>query len=347
MKNKFLPLVLLLTFAAAVSLSAQDMAVATVRLEKTEPISGKQLQQTVSALETQQGRTFTTEEKKAVLKQLIDQVLIIQAAEADRAISVTPEEVQQAGMRLLSQQLQSIGAIPPGAVLTDKNQYRQVIEQQGISVADYEKTVRNQILAEKYITSRDQAGFQSIGKATETEINNEYQKRVSEFVVSDSVWFNHIFFETKGLAPADVRAKQTKAADVQKRLMNTGVTFASLVASESEDQASKARGGLIGPLMKGDYVAEQLYGPDFIDSVFKLDVGAVSDVLKSNVGYHIVKISEKRAAQLLPKEDPEVRAYLEQIIYASKYQRKFDEVTRKVIAELEARATINYFGEYR
>lgn len=336
-----------LVFFAVVSLAAQDMAVATVRLEKTEPISNRQLDQTIQAIEQQQGRTLNDTERKEVLDQLIDQVLIIQAAEADRNIIVTDEEVEQASMRLLSQQLQSMGAIPPGAVLTDKIQYRQVVEQQGVSIQEYEKTVRNQLLAEKYITSSDQASFQAIGPATEAELNAEYQRRVSEFVVSDSVWFNQIFFNTSNSTPAEVRAKNEKAREVYRRLMNSPATFAELVASESEDDVSKARGGLIGPVMKGDFVAEQLYGADFMNKVFTIDVGKVSDVLKSNVGYHIVQITEKKAAQLLPKEDTEVRSYLEQIIYAGKYQQKFDEVTRTAIAELRGRSTINYFGDYR
>ncbi len=336
-----------LVILAAVSVTAQDMAVATVRLEKTEPISGNQLTQTIQAIEQQQGRALGDVEKKEVLNQLVDQVLVIQAAEADRNVIVTDEEVEQAGMRLLSQQLQGMGAIPPGAVLTDEVQYKQVVEQQGVSIQEYEKTVRNQLLAEKYITSSNQAVFQAIGPASEVELNAEYQRRVSEFVVSDSVWFNHIFFETQGASPADVRGKEEKAREVYRRLMNSSATFAELVASESEDSVSKARGGLIGPVMKGDAVAEQLYGIDFMNKLFVMNVSDVSDVLKSNVGYHVVQITEKKAAQLLPKDDAEVRSYLEQIIYAAKYQQKFDEATQTVVAALRARATINYFGDYR
>jgi peptidyl-prolyl cis-trans isomerase D len=129
--------------------------------------------------------------------------------------------------------------------------------------------------------------------------------------------------------------------------MNTPATFSELVASESEDEASKARGGLIGPVMKGDAVAEQLYGSDFMETLFSMDVGETSEVLKSNVGYHIVQLTEKKAAQLLPKDDPEVRNYLEQIIYARKYQIKFDQVASVLVEELRDRATINYLGEYR
>ncbi len=338
---------IVLVFSAAFTLAAQDMAVATVRLEKTEPVSGQQLEKTIQAIEQQQGRSLSNEDKKAVLNQMIDQVLVIQAAEADKNIQISNEEVEQAGMRLLSQQLQSMGAIPPGAQLTDKQQYKQVVEQQGLSIEEYESTIRNQLLAEKFITSSDPASFQAIGPASADELNTEYQRRVSEFVVSDSVWFNHIFFNVKDLSPADARAKYETAQEVHRRLLNTSVTFAELVASESEDNVSKGRGGLIGPVMKGDTVAEQLYGNDFMTKLFTMNVGDISDVMKSNVGYHILQITEKKAAQLLPKDDPEVRSYLEQILYAAKYQKTFDEVTQKTISGLRDRATINYFGEYR
>ncbi len=338
---------IILVFSAAFTLAAQDMAVATVRLEKTEPVSGRQLEKTIQAIEQQQGRSLSDEEKKAVLDQMIDQILVIQAADADRNLQISDEEVEQAGMRLLSQQLQSMGAIPPGAQLTDKQQYIQVVEQQGLSIEEYESTIRNQLLAEKFITSSDPASFQAIGPASADELNTEYQRRVSEFVVSDSVWFNHIFFNTKDLSPSDARAKNESAQEVHRRLLNTSVTFAELVASESEDNVSKGRGGLIGPVMKGDAVAEQLYGNVFMAELFTMNVGDISDVMKSNVGYHILQITEKKAAQLLPQDDSEVRSYLEQILYAAKYQKTFDEVTQQTIAGLRDRATINYFGEYR
>jgi len=323
------------------------MAAATVRLERTEPISSKQMQQAFTVLEQQLGRSLSTDEKKEVLDQVIDQMLIVQAAEADKSIIISDDDVRQAAIRLLSQQLQSVGAIPPGAILTDDQQYRQVIEQQGANVEEFEKTVREQLLAEKYILSRDQVAFQNIDTASPEELSAEYQRNIEEFVVRDSVWFKHIFFETKGLAVDESRTKQAKAVEVHRRLMNSSATFTDLVRLESDDEASRTRDGLIGPLMEGDQVSMQLYGSDFIAQVFSLDVGDVSEVLKSNLGYHIVEITKKRSAQLLPEDDPEVKAYLEQVVYASKYQKKFEEVIQRVIKELRERAVINYFGDYQ
>ena len=329
------------------SLGAQDMAIATVRLNKTEPISKSKFDQTVAALEQGQGRSLTADEKKDVLDQMIDQKLVIQAAEADRTVTVSDEDVIKAGMQIVSQQLQSVGAIPPGAVLTDRMQFRQVIEQQGGNYDEFIRTVYEQLLAEKYITTTRQSDFQSIPPATRQELEAEYQRRVNEFVVSDSVWFDQIFFKTHQLSPEEARAKAARAREVHRLLMNTPATFSDLVASDSDDPISKARGGRVGPVMKGDSSMEKLYGADFMAKVFALDVGAISDVLQSNVGYHIIQMKEKRSAQLLPLDDPDVKSYLEQIVYAGKYQVKFAQVTQEVVDSLRSRATINYTGEIR
>ncbi|VDB00522.1 hypothetical protein S1OALGB6SA_1604 [Olavius algarvensis spirochete endosymbiont] len=345
MKRNFLTgaLASLVIFGSA----AQDMAVATVRLEKTEPISGHQLDKTIQVIEQQQSRALTTEEKKVVLDQLIDQVILLQAAASDKKVNVSDAEVEQAGMALLSQQLIVLGYIPPGAVLTDKEQYRQVVEEQGISLEEYEETVRDQLLVEKYISLNNEETLKSIPAPTEESLSNEYQRRLSEFLIKDSVWFNHIFFDTSESDPEGSRAKNEKAKNTYNRLINSSATFEELVISESEDEVSKFRGGIIGPVMAGDEIADQLYGSEFIANIFSLKVGEISKVLKSNLGYHIVQIAEKKPAQLLPENDSEVRSYLEKVVYAAQYQEVFERVAQVTIAELRKRATINYFGDYK
>lgn|GEM_PF-676175 len=346
MRRGFLTGALASLFVSA--LAAQDMAVATVRLERTEPISSHKLDRIIKTIEQQQGRTLTMAEKKAVLNQLIDEVIILQAAEADSKVSVSPADIEEAGMTLLSQQLALLGYLPPGAVLTDKQQYRQVVEEQGISVEEYEKTVHDQLLVERYIALNNEETFKSIPPATEEELSSEYQRRLSEFVIKDSVWFSHIFFDTTGSSGSEESgAKSEKAREVYNRLINTSATFEELVISESEDLDFRVRGKSVGPVMAGDEVVDQLYGSEFIASIFDLEVGEVSKVLKSNLGYHIVKITEKKPAQLLPEDNSEVRSYLKNVIYAAQYQKVFDRVAREAIAGLKERATINYFGDYK
>ena len=340
---KFSALLLLSAF----SLGAQDMAVATVRYKRTEPVSSRQLNDIIEVMEEQQGKKLSQSEKKEVLDQLIDEIIVLQAAEADRTIKVIPKEIEEAGIRILSQQLIAVGALPPGAVLTDKEQYKAIIERQNMTLKEFEDTIRRRLLTEKFISSQGKDEFTAIQPANAEEMEVEYQKRVQEFVVSDSVWFKQVFFDIRTSSPAELAEKRAKAEEIQRSIVNGAGTFADMVESKSEDPLSKSRGGLIGPVMKGDELTEQLYGNEFVNTLFNLKLQETSKVLKSKIGYHIVMITEKKAAQLLPKDSPEVKSYLEQLVYAQKFQKKFLEITERVVKDLRKQSTINYFGEYK
>lgn len=335
-----------LTLVTVGGLFAQDRAVVTVRNTKTEAIAESELNYNISVLEQQAGTALPQAQKKLILEQMIDGILLVQEAEADRSITASGEEISQASMGLLSQQLQMAGEIPPGAMITDQSMYLQIAAQAGINVAEFESTVRKQILVEKLVAAREAEALRNIPRPTEAELSVEYQKRIQEFVMADSVWFKQIFFRTQGLSTEDARAKGEKARDVYRRLMNTSVSFEELVAGESEDEQSRATGGETGPIMQGDPLALQIFGLAFVDRVFAMGIGETSEPIQSAAGYHIVRITRKESAQLLPQTDPEVRAYLERAVYAMKFQIAFDEARSRIAESIRETATIRYIGEY-
>jgi peptidyl-prolyl cis-trans isomerase C len=65
--------------------------------------------------------------------------------------------------------------------------------------------------------------------------------------------------------------------------LNQGVSFEDLALKYSIDQASGAKGGDLGRFGKGDFK------PDFEQAVFRLKVGEVSGIIKTDLGYHIIK----------------------------------------------------------
>ncbi len=343
--RKILILVLLLSLATT-GLFAQNVAAATVRLLKTEPISSSELIANIAEAERQYGQAMLQEQKKQILEEMINTMLLVQEAEGDKTIVVTGDEVSQNSMRLLSQQLQMAGGLAPGAIITDRATYLQIASQTNLNINDFEAMVRKQTLAEKLIMTRGADKFNSIGSATDSELSEIYQEHVQEFVMSDSVWFNHIFFDIQGLSPELVRSKADKAKDVYRTLMNTSVTFGELVVQESEDETSKGTGGLTGPIMKGEPISQQVFGQEFLNTVFSLDVGDVSEPLLSGRGYHIVEITRKEPARLLTQDEPEVRQYLDSLAKADKYQMTFEEVRDDLLVDLRDRATVRYIGEY-
>ncbi len=86
------------------------------------------------------------------------------------------------------------------------------------------------------------------------------------------------------------RALKT-AQDIVARLKADPTKFAEIAKNESEDPESAARGGELG------YVVRGVAPPDFDKAVFSLPVGEISEPILTDVGYNIVRVSEKRAAE--------------------------------------------------
>jgi parvulin-like peptidyl-prolyl isomerase len=105
--------------------------------------------------------------------------------------------------------------------------------------------------------------------------------------------------------------------------------------------------------MRQDGNSRQLLGQDFIDEVFRVDEGEISDgVLESNVGYHIVKVTNRRRARILDLNDPvlpgqniTVRDQIRNYLLANEQQRAFQRALEEVVQELRNQAEVRIFEE--
>ena len=71
----------------------------------------------------------------------------------------------------------------------------------------------------------------------------------------------------------------------------------------SEDTKSKYKNGVFGSFFRNDPQGRQLFGSTFFDAVFKMKKGETSGVLQSNLGLHIVQVTDRINAQLLDLND--------------------------------------------
>jgi parvulin-like peptidyl-prolyl isomerase len=101
-----------------------------------------------------------------------------------------------------------------------------------------------------------------------------------------------------------------KAQEVEKRIKN-GEDFASLAKEFSDDPGSKDNGGLYIGVEPGGFVKE------FEEAVNKLNPGEISGLVKSEYGYHIIKVENKYP--------------VEQYVTGDKKQKKFDELAKQWI----------------
>jgi peptidyl-prolyl cis-trans isomerase D len=118
-------------------------------------------------------------------------------------------------------------------------------------------------------------------EVTDKEVEDEWKKQERKENVSAS----HILFEVpKDSTPAKEAEIKAKAEAVLKRA-KAGEDFASLAKKYSDDTGSKDQGGALGAFTRDTMVKE------FADAAFALKVGDISGLVRTEYGYHIIKVT--------------------------------------------------------
>ncbi len=126
-------------------------------------------------------------------------------------------------------------------------------------------------------------------QVTDADLQAYYSAHQAQFQVKEQVKVRHILIATPpGDAKADAAAK-AKAEDLLKQI-KAGGNFADLATKNSDDPGSKTQGGELGWLDRGKTV------PEFDKTAFALAPGQTSDVIKTQFGYHILQVEDKKTA---------------------------------------------------
>ena len=140
--------------------------------------------------------------------------------------------------------------------------------------------------------------------ATDADAKDFYDKNPDKFAQPESVRASHILIVTKDADEAGKKAARTKIDGVLKRV-KAGEDFAALAKENSQD-GSASQGGDLGFFGRGRMV------PEFDQAVFALKPGEISEVVSTQFGYHIIKLTEKKAGSTVPFDQvkPQVLEYL-------------------------------------
>src|SRR3990167_735915 len=123
----------------------------------------------------------------------------------------------------------------------------------------------------------------------------------------------------------------TKATiDSVKMMLNAGADFAELASKYSEDPGSKDKGGDLG------FFERRMMVKEFDEAAFNLKVGEVSDVVKSNFGYHIIKLTEKAPMPSLDEERENIKKIYKQTRYQDQYDKLVDSLRNKYSYKVNA-----------
>ena len=118
------------------------------------------------------------------------------------------------------------------------------------------------------------------------DIEKAYNSSIEQYTTPEQVRASHILLKTEGKTDADVKAK----AEAILKQVKAGADFAELAKKNSEDESNAKNGGDL------DYFGRGRMVPEFDQAVFTMQPGQISDLVKTQYGYHIIKLVDKKSA---------------------------------------------------
>jgi peptidyl-prolyl cis-trans isomerase C len=259
-----------------------------------EAVSRAEFERAVQALESRAGGPVPAEQRDQVLRGVLDQIvgykLLLQESRT-RKVTVPDAEVEGRLSEIRQQ-------FPSEAAFTEMLAERKL-------TIDQIRTDARQDMAISMLIEQEIASKVAV---TPEQVADFYAKNPDQFQQGESVRASHILIGVTRDADAAARTQaRTKAEGVLKDV-KSGKDFAALAKEHSSDPGSAANGGDLGFFQQG-----QMVGP-FNDAAFSLAPGAVSGLVETDFGFHIIKVAEKQPARPVPLEDvrPQVEQYLGQ-----------------------------------
>ncbi len=281
-----------------------------------ENLGRTELEDAVRAIEGQNGPIPATERDRiyrALLDRLIGSRLLLQESKA-RKVAVTKEELDER-MAMIRQQFPTEQA------------FKEALSAQKVSLQKVEADQREQLMVSKML----QAELGAKVAVNDADIARTYKENAAAFQVPERVKASHILITVSPTATSDEKAEALTRATSVLKSARAGKDFAELAKEFSQDPGSAAQGGDLG-----FFAAEQMV-PPFSQAAFKLKTGGISDIVETQFGYHIIKVTGREAARTVPLA--EAREQIEQRLSAQNRDREM----QAFVGALRQRGKIEVF----
>ena len=325
--------------------------VATVRLHEPQIISSPQFTAFASVVARLGGSdTVAPEDCRRVLDTLVDQYLAEQEA-VERRLTLTEAEIDQQMVEQRRQIEQQLGL---DRQLTD-DQWRALIQQETrLTLEEYRERFAAGLVTQRLVAQMRPDWLQEVQSPSEEDLQAFYNLNIQQFVQPDMVLVLHIFFETLGLDDAAVKQARERAEEALQELRD-GESFEDLVVKYSDDPSSRYSGGELGNryLRRDDAKVLETLGAAFLQTTFAVQAGEASQLVESQIGFHILKIDDRIAARLLTLDDPvtprspqTVRGQIAAFLAADRQGKAYQQAVQEVVAELREQSDIEIFENH-
>lgn len=249
-----------------------------------------------------------------IREELIGWALLRQEAKR-RGITATAAEVQAAVDRAYQKMVSEKGG--------EKELAADLKATRGWTLSDYRAVIRAQ--ADLQIL-QDKLG-QSLVKPTDVkaeEIQKEYDSRTELFTQPDAVWISHILVRRPSDDEVNREDKDRQArilAEEYLKRVKGGTPFEQVAKEGSQDTATGPKGGKVS---SGIVRGKNPFGAAFEAVVYNSPVGLVNQVIPTPLGYHVIRVDQKKEERTLPLA--EVKDQIMGALLAQHRARALDEL---------------------
>ncbi len=247
--------------------------------------------------------------RASILNQLINERLVLLAAQEDTNVVVSEEEITARMEQQIAMMVQQFGS------------EQRIEELYGMSMTrirrEFRDEIRKQLLAQK---KRDLM-FGDV-KATRNDVERFYAEYKDSLpMIPERVDLYHIVWYVKASEKRRDEA-QALASAVRDSIVRLGADFGAMAAKYSSDPGSAARGGDLGSVEKGKFV------PAFEAAAYALEPGQISDPVESPFGWHVIQLVSKTPTSI----------HCKHILFKVGQNDEDREAARKGLNELRERA---------
>ncbi len=272
--------------------------------------------------------------KEKVVNELIIKSLLDSEIEK-RGIEATKEDVQNE----LKTVINKVGS---------KEELNRILKERNISNSQFTEDLKTQIKIRKLVNSIEKV------KISDADAQKYYDTHKQEFVHGEQVRASHILISANLLEmirtmkeknpeinPTDMNAEiekqmatqKSKAEAILAEVKKNPDNFAKIAQQKSDDKASAVRGGELG------FFPKEAMVPEFSKVAFSMKPNTISNLVQTNYGYHIIKVTDRIEAGTTPfaKVKDELKFYLE--------TQKQISILKDLTASLMKTAEIKYLDD--
>jgi peptidyl-prolyl cis-trans isomerase C len=280
-----------------------------------EDIKRDELDMAIQTLQARAGTPVPPEQRDAVYRQVLDRIigyhLLVQEAH-NRKATAAPWQVDAQVDQIKKQ-------------FPNETAFNEMLKSRGVTLERLRQETADTLAVNSMLEQEVEPKVQ----VKDADIKTFYGENKARFRQEDAVHASHILIRVDPNADASTKAKARAEIDGVLKQIRRGADFAALAKKHSQDPGSAANGGDLGFFTRGQMV------PTFEAAAFALKPGQTSNIVETQFGYHIIKVTEAKPGRDLGFDEvkDQISEYLRQ-------QRR-DQEGQAFVDRLKAKAKID------